>query len=146
MPNHLAPAIILDLDQTLASLNGRNPYDASTCEQDTLNAPVWNLVDAFLASHPQAQTIIVTGRPYKHRAQTKAWLKTHGITYTALHTREDGDWSAAAFYKWHIYKLYIENQYRIEAVFDDNPTVCRMFAEEGLPVFRVGNHRERFAD
>ena len=36
----LPPAIICDLDGTLALLNGRNPYDASTAESDAVNEPV----------------------------------------------------------------------------------------------------------
>jgi predicted kinase len=33
----LPKALICDLDGTLAILNGRNPFDASTCEEDKLN-------------------------------------------------------------------------------------------------------------
>ena len=38
-PN-LPNAIICDLDGTLALLNGRNPYDASLCEDVIPNIPV----------------------------------------------------------------------------------------------------------
>jgi predicted kinase len=36
----LPKAIICDLDGTLALHNGRNPYDASTCDEDLVNMPV----------------------------------------------------------------------------------------------------------
>ena len=36
----LPKAVICDLDGTLSLLNGRDPYNAATCDNDLLNAPV----------------------------------------------------------------------------------------------------------
>lgn len=45
----LPKALLCDLDGTLALLNGRSPYDASTCDQDLLNLPVAGIVRAYQA-------------------------------------------------------------------------------------------------
>ena len=71
------PAIICDLDGTLALLNGRSPYDASTCENDELNTLVRDVWDSFdLNEHVK---ILVSGRSDKHREQTERWLKNNFI-------------------------------------------------------------------
>lgn len=41
----LPDAVICDLDGTLCLMNGRNPYDASTCQDDLLNAEVMDVLD-----------------------------------------------------------------------------------------------------
>jgi predicted kinase len=43
----LPKAIICDLDGTLALMNGRNPFDASKCEEDILNEPVATVLKTF---------------------------------------------------------------------------------------------------
>ena len=43
----LPKAIICDLDGTLALMNGRSPFDASTCESDLPNTPVVNIVKNY---------------------------------------------------------------------------------------------------
>lgn len=40
----LPKAIICDLDGTLALMNGRNPFDASKCDEDEINNPVANVL------------------------------------------------------------------------------------------------------
>ena len=41
----LPKAIICDLDGTLALMNGRNPFDASKCDEDLLNVPVAEYIE-----------------------------------------------------------------------------------------------------
>jgi hypothetical protein len=136
----------VDLDECLALLNSRNPYDASTCTLDTLNTPVLEVISCYQDCHPGHRTIIVTGRPERNRMETEAWLTWNNIYWDDLLMRDDCDWTSSAFYKWEAYREQIKDTYEVRAVFDDNPTVCRMFAEEGLTVFRVGNHQERYTD
>src|SRR5690606_7941205 len=45
----LPPAIIVDLDGTLALIGDRHPYDASRCEEDTLDETVDTIATLFLA-------------------------------------------------------------------------------------------------
>lgn len=140
-PSHNAPlsnAWILDLDMTLALIGDRDPYNASTCDQDALNAPVADVILSLQHCHPGYQTIILTGRPLQHSDPTQRWLEAHHIHYDQLIMRQDGDWTAGAFFKWGVYQRYIKDRFTIHAVFEDNPVVCRMWQEAGLPVFQVG--------
>lgn len=43
----LPRAIICDLDGTLALMHNRDPFDASTCDNDDLNEPVANTLKVF---------------------------------------------------------------------------------------------------
>jgi len=62
------PAVVLcDLDGTLAHLNGRNPYDASTCQEDKPN-----MMLAEMLQSTNMDVIFVSGREDKYRQQTIA--------------------------------------------------------------------------
>ncbi|MGK7944463.1 MAG: AAA family ATPase, partial [Microcystaceae cyanobacterium] len=82
-PN-LPQAIICDLDGTLALLNGRNPYNASICDQDLLNPVVARMIDG-------QNTILVSGREDTYKPQTEAFLEKYGIQYIHLLMRKAGD-------------------------------------------------------
>ena len=53
----LPKAIICDLDGTLALMNGRNPFDASRCDNDLLHHPVANLLKNY-KKNPRIQNTI----------------------------------------------------------------------------------------
>src|SRR5579863_10696382 len=77
--------IMCDLDGTLALPNGRDPYDASKCEGDAINAPIANMLGRHFA------IVLVSGRSEQHRPQTERWLNHHHVHYAALYMRPDGD-------------------------------------------------------
>ena len=77
MPAPLPLAIICDLDGTLAHLNGRSPYDASTCLDDILNTPVAHIVQTYAGIG--VAIILVSGREARFRRPTEQWLEKHGI-------------------------------------------------------------------
>ena len=132
------PAIICDLDGTFAGLNGRNPYDASTCENDLCNP----IVKHIWESYPQNEymKILVSGRSGKYREETERWLVKHWIGYHALYMRAEGDQRPDEIVKREIYDTHVRGMYHVEAVIDDRPKVIRMWRYElGLPVVDVGN-------
>ena len=66
----LPDAIICDLDGTLALLNGRDPYDASACENDEVNIPVIGILKSYNRHAPFdvfrfANILFVSGREEK---------------------------------------------------------------------------------
>ena len=135
--SQIHPAIICDLDGTLALLNGRSPYDASTCENDELNTLVRDIWKAF--PKDQYMKILVSGRSDKHREQTERWLTKNWISYHALYMRKDGDSRADEIIKREIYDNKIRGIYHVHAVIDDRPKVIRMWQFDlGLPVINVG--------
>ncbi|HEU4754253.1 MAG TPA: AAA family ATPase, partial [Armatimonadota bacterium] len=66
----IPPAVICDLDGTLALLGDRSPYDASTAEQDLPNEPVIRVLLATEA-YEGARVFIVSGREERFRKQTE---------------------------------------------------------------------------
>jgi predicted kinase len=131
------PAIICDLDGTLALLNGRNPYDASTCESDTPNELVKEIWTSF--NHQDHMKILVSGRSSEHRAQTERWLDKNWIHYHALYMRDVGDSRPDEVVKREIYDNHIRGMWHVKAVIDDRPKVIRMWQYDlGLPVINVG--------
>jgi predicted kinase len=130
----LPDAIIVDMDGTLALLNGRHPYDASTCDRDLPNLPVLETVRKWQAD---TTIIIVSGREDRFKSQTEAWLQQHDIQYAALYMRETQDLRNDAIIKAEIYQQYIENCYNIRFILDDRNRVVEMWRKLGLTVFQV---------
>jgi len=131
-----AKAVIFDMDGTLAFLNGRSPYDASTCENDLVNEPVAQLA-RFYALQEYA-ILIVSGRENKYREQTEGWLATNDIPYNYLFMRKTGDNRKDSIVKKEIFENDINPFYNIEVVVDDRKAVVSMWRNElGLTVFQV---------
>lgn len=140
----LPNAVLSDMDGTLALLNGRNPYDASTCDADGLNTPVVNAIEGFRNVFPGLKVILMSGRPEKHRASTESFLNKHGVRFNALYMRGDEDWRKDDVVKREFYEKYIQGKYNVQAVFDDRESVCILWHELGLPLFRVGDPTSTF--
>lgn len=132
-PN-LPDAILVDMDGTLALLNGRNPFDASTCEQDLPNKPV---LDTVLVWQEKTQIIIISGRTDDCRFQTERWLEKHGVKYNALYMRKTGDYRKDSIIKEELYGENIANKYNVRFVLDDRQQVVDMWRSLGLTVFQV---------
>lgn len=138
----LPDAIVSDLDGTLAILNGRNPYDASTCDQDGLNGSVAQILKLWWGNDRAAngsEIILVSGRPDTHREPTERFLKKQDIPYNHLYMRGADDRRQDVEVKRDIYENHIKGRYNVVAVFDDRLQVCRQWHSLGLPLFRVGS-------
>mgnify|MGYP001597434170 CR=1 FL=1 len=117
--------IICDIDGTLALCGDRNPYDASTCEQDGLNHPVASIIKHHAV-------ILVSGRMEDFRPHTERWLKVHDINYGALFMRPSGDTRKDYIVKKEIYDFKIKDKYNVLFVVEDRTRVVRMWREQGL--------------
>ncbi len=124
----LAPAIICDLDGTLALMNGRNPFDASKCEQDLLNEPVAHLVKAY--AEQGTKIILLSGRMDNYKAETLRWLEKHEIQYEKLLMRRHGDSRKDAIIKKEIVDNEIKGKYFVSFVLDDRNQVVDMWRNE----------------
>lgn len=140
----LPGAVICDLDGTLALLNGRDPYDASTCEQDELCLPVYETLLRFEEWLPDTGSglqdrfiILVSGRMDIYHAQTEAWLKKHKVPYDALYMRPQGDMRKDVIIKQEIYEREIKGKYNVLFVLDDRQQVVDGWRSLGLTVFQV---------
>jgi hypothetical protein len=135
-PPELPAAVLVDIDGTVALINGRDPYDMSRVGEDTPNDAVIAAVRAMRA----AGNVIVfcTGRNDWCRAETEAWLELYvGVPYEELFMRADGDSRRDSVVKEEIFESEIRDRWRIVGVFDDRRQVVRMWRALGLTVFQV---------
>lgn len=131
---NLPHAILCDLDGTLAFMNGRDPYDASTCENDLLNEPVGLVVRTFQPTHA---ILFLSGRSAKHRPQTERWLARHGFPVDRLWMRAEGDNRKDSVMKRELYEQHVQGKYYVDFVLDDRNQVVELWRELGLPCFQV---------
>ncbi len=139
----LQKAAIFDIDGTLAIITGRNPYDASKCEQDLPNVYVFEMLKTMYCSGNKI--FIFSGREDKFEEQTRNWLNKHieGIPYE-LRMRKSDDKRNDAIVKKEIYESTIKDKFFVSAIIDDRLKVCKMWHELGLPMFRVGDPEASF--
>ena len=126
-------AVICDLDGTLALLNGRDPYNASTADEDLINLPILDLII-------NNKIIFVTGREEKYRPQTEKFLELHGLAPNTmgLYMRKTGDRRKNYIVKEEIYNNYIAPlDINIKFVLEDNEQVVNMWRSLGLVCMKV---------
>lgn len=131
----LPTAIICDMDGTLAQINGRNPYDASRCEQDLLNTPVADIVKMAYARG--TMVLLVSARKESARPPTERWLATHEIPYTCLWMRAENDNRKDVEVKRDIFHAHISGHYNIQFVLDDRNQVVDLWRSLGLTCLQV---------
>ena len=130
--------VIFDLDGTLALLGERSPYDASTAEDDDLNAAVHFVYEAIRAGKPGTAVILISGREDRWQAVTERWLARHGIVFDALYLRRRGDRRKDTVVKREIYEQHIAGVYTVRVVFEDRDQVVKLWRDDlELPCFQV---------
>lgn len=139
-PSILTPAIIVDIDGTLAlNESGRDYYDNTRVIEDTLNWDIAALVRTI--SEVDYKVLIVTGRPEECRTDTVQWLKDNSVEYEELFMRKTGDYRRDKEIKREIYDMHISPKYHVVYVLDDRPSVSNMFRHDlGLTVLQVDDH------
>ncbi len=132
----LTPAILCDLDGTLAILNGRSPYDGAACENDLLNEPIAELVRSYAKNG--TKIILLSGRENNARSQTERWLNKYNIPFDDLFMREAGDKRKDSIVKKELFDLHIANRYFVRFVLDDRDQVVDLWRLDlGLPCLQV---------
>lgn len=132
----LPKAVVCDLDGTLTLLNGRSPFDASTCDKDLPNQPVVNVIKLYQSQG--YKIIFCTGREDKFRKPTETWLSNHEVKYDLLLMRATKDLRKDSIIKREIYDNHIAGKFYVEFVLDDRNQVVNMWRDElRLPCFQV---------
>lgn len=137
----LPNAIMCDLDGTISLLNGRNPYDASTADEDVPNTPVVETLEAFRQTYPNLTIMFTSGRSDKYKPQTLAFLKKLGLEPNGkdiqLIMRKQGDSRKDSEVKAEMFFNHISGRYNVLFVLDDRNQVVDKWRELGLTVFQV---------
>jgi hypothetical protein len=132
----LPPAILCDLDGTLAIIHDRSPFDSKSCERDLLNKPVAEILKTY---HEKGVKIIfMSGREDDSRSQTINWLIYNKISYNALYMRKKGDMRKDSIIKKELYEAHVKGQFFVQFVLDDRNQVVDLWRLElGLPCLQV---------
>lgn len=134
----LAPAYIVDIDGTVASMQscGRGPFDWSRVGEDTV---IENVARVIRMLQRDGYTIIfMSGRDAVCRSETTQWLLDAGLTVDHLYMRPEGDGRKDSIVKHELFNKNVRGYFDILGVFDDRLQVCKMWEEIGLTLFRVG--------
>ena len=145
-PN-LLTTIDCDLDGTTSLLNGRSPYDASSCDQDPPNRPVVECIKAMYAylvslapeeRKGDVRILFTSGREEKFREPTERFLAEHlpGIPYL-LYMRATGDMRKDSYVKEEMFNEHIRGKWNILFILDDRNQVVDKWREMGLHTFQV---------
>ena len=129
-------AIIVDIDGTLAHMQGRSPYDYSRVHEDAVDATVRGIVTAAVDQHG-LEVLVVSGRKAECRDQTLRWLAVNDVPFTELWMRADGDNRDDAVVKGEIFEENIAPRFNVHYVLDDRDRVVAMWRARGLKVLQV---------
>ncbi|MFF5704962.1 AAA family ATPase [Streptomyces sp. NPDC012794] len=132
----LPPAVMCDIDGTLALTGDRGPYDFSRCELDLLNAPVRHALDAFRRADGDT-IVLLSGRGEEHRQQTESWLRRHEVPYDELWMRAAGDTRRDDVVKAELFDAHVRDRYAVRVSLDDRDRVVAVWRRMGLPTWQV---------
>lgn len=129
-------AVVVDIDGTVAKMDGRSPYDYSLVSTDLPNTPVIHVVANLAKSH---SVIYLSGRPETCRKETAAWLNRYSYPVDGLFMRGADDTRDDAIVKRELFDKFVRDNYHVIGVFDDRNRVVRMWRQLGLTVFQVAD-------
>ena|SRR5688500_15528169 len=129
-------AIIVDIDGTLAKMNGRGPFDWDRVGEDKVNEPIRTLVNLY---HMAGRHIIIfSGRDGCCKPQTTSWLVLNRIPFHDLYMREEGNNEKDAIIKRRLFDTHVKDNFIVEVVIDDRDQVVKMWREDlGLTCLQV---------
>ena len=133
----LPPAIIVDIDGTVALMGDRNPYDETTVREDLPNMPVIEMVWAA-AEHYEAKVLFFSSRTDACYGDTEEWVRKHveaDPDMFEMHMRKAGDSRQDRVVKLEMFDEYARGKYDVVAVFDDRDSVVLLWRELGLQCF-----------
>jgi len=135
----LLDAIIVDIDGTVAQMNGRGPFEWSRVGEDLPRDVVWNTIWGLADNG--SEIIFMSGRDECCRKETIDWINNNLSAATMkLFMRPAGDQRKDSIVKLELYRQNIEGKYNVVAIFDDRASICRVWDEIGFGdrLFRVG--------
>ena len=128
-------AIIVDIDGTLAHMNGRTPFQWDRVGEDLVNAPVVEIVREY--KRRGWVIILVSGRDEVCGVETIGWLRQHNIPFDFLHMRPRGSYEKDSMVKADIFAIHIRNKYNVSFVLDDRDQTVAGWRELGLLCLQV---------
>lgn len=135
-------AIIVDIDGTLAHMNGRSPYDYTKVHEDTVDPVIRDLVEREWSM--EFDVIILSGRDGCEEA-TKQWLHDNHIPIDLLLLRpsdakdHNGNKLPDWIVKLDLFNKHVRYNYNVEYVLDDRNQVVHLWRKLGLKCLQVAD-------
>ena len=144
----LPPAVIVDIDGTIAKKSDRSPYDYSRVYEDTVIENVLDVVDSWAASESDGHVIFLSGRNSECRQQTIEWLlnkaeydiESHSKVHLFMRPSDDPN-TADFIIKDRLFEEHIAEKYNVKFLLDDRRQVIEMWRTKGLTVFDVAGNK-----
>lgn len=130
----LPNAFLVDVDGTLAALNGRGPFEWKRVGEDKLIDSVAIMVRGLARDNA---IILMSGRDESCRPETEAWLAKHGIPHWKLFMRPEGDQRKDAIVKLELFREKVAPYNHVLGVLDDRNQVVEMWRSIGLMCAQV---------
>ena len=137
------PLAVFDVDGVLADVRHRLRYlERRPKDWDAFfdaavdDPPLATGVGLAQASAEDCEVVYVTGRPERCRADTLAWFAQHGLPEGTLSMRGARDRRPARVAKLELLRRLASDRVVAVAV-DDDPAVCRAYADAGFTVLRA---------
>lgn len=131
------PAVICDIDGTLAIHDGRGPYEFDKVETDLVNQEVRRILDLCRGSWSNDRIILLSGRQSEFRAHTERWLDDNGIVYDELWMRAEDDRRGDDIVKAELFDAHVRDKYDVRFVLDDRDRVVALWRRMGLECWQV---------
>lgn len=150
----LPPALIIDIDGTIALKSDRSPYDYSRVYEDSVREDILKVIDAWHSEYAgydndlDRQIIFLSGRNEECRSETIRWLldKTgydvdkHIDVHLFMRPKEDPN-TADFIVKDRLFEESIAGEYNVVGVFDDRRQVVQTWRTKGLTVLDVAGNK-----
>ena len=134
--------VIVDVDGTLARMDGRGPFDWSKVGEDKPNQFV---IDVVRGLYREGYTIIVmSGRDGICYDETHEWLDLNSVPYDEHLQRRASDQRADTVIKEELFWQHVADCYDVKFVIDDRPVMIRKWREMGIETMAVGNQLINF--
>lgn len=133
------PAMIFDIDGTIAHMDGRSPYEWKRVREDRIDPATVDILKDLHGSPYAPKIIICTGRDGSALFETKRWLADYKIPYDEIYIRPEGDMRPDWIVKEEMWREITEKNY-IAGMFDDRLQVVRRARSLGFKVFNVEYH------
>lgn len=132
------PAILIDLDGTLANIDERRQmfikdknWDLfyAKISEDKLNSWCLEIIKKFKADY---RIVLLSGRRGCYREVTAKWLARFNVPYDLLLLRAESDYRPDDVVKFEIYESEIKEIFDVLFVVDDRDSVVKMWRKMGL--------------
>lgn len=129
----LEQVYVVDIDGTIAQMNGRNPYEFDKVGNDSPRKEIIKMLESLIVTS-DLKIIFLSGRDDSCYEETRKWIEDQFkmTNFFDLHMRKTGDPRKDSIVKQEIFEKEIASKYNVRMVIDDRPQVVRMWYDIGI--------------